>query len=146
MARVLIVDDVAELRDLWTMLLREDAYEVLATADLASALTAAARQAPDLVLIDLSLPEDLRGGLIRYLRASLDRAPHIVALASSAREAKAARAAGADAVLVRPVDISAVVTATRSLLGSPVTAPGARGQRMDLLSPETAPGSYAGDR
>src|SRR5262245_1475714 len=55
MKKILIVEDVEFNRDLVVQLL-EDTYEVLTAADGATGIHLAARERPDLILMDLSLP------------------------------------------------------------------------------------------
>ncbi len=56
MARILIVDDEPNLRHTLSYNLRREGYEVVPAADGTAALAAAARQPPDLVVLDLMLP------------------------------------------------------------------------------------------
>lgn len=55
-ARILVVDDEAEIRGLLKEILSEEGYEVEVAADAAQARTSRARQAPDLVLLDIWMP------------------------------------------------------------------------------------------
>jgi two-component system, OmpR family, KDP operon response regulator KdpE len=57
MTRVLVVDDEPQIRRALTINLRARHYDVVAAADGSSALAAAADQTPDLVLLDLGLPD-----------------------------------------------------------------------------------------
>ncbi|MCU0760588.1 MAG: sigma-54 dependent transcriptional regulator [Steroidobacteraceae bacterium] len=55
-ARILVVDDEAEIRGLLKEILSEEGYEVEVAADASQARTSRARQAPDLVLLDIWMP------------------------------------------------------------------------------------------
>ncbi len=55
--RILVVDDEADIRGLLSEILAEEGYEVEAAADAASAKRACARQEPDLVLLDIWMPD-----------------------------------------------------------------------------------------
>ena len=55
--RILVVDDEADIRGLLSEILAEEGYEVEAAADAASARRACARQEPDLVLLDIWMPD-----------------------------------------------------------------------------------------
>ncbi|MEZ5486783.1 MAG: sigma-54 dependent transcriptional regulator [Steroidobacteraceae bacterium] len=55
-ARILVVDDEAEIRGLLKEILSEEGYEVEVAGDAAQARTSRARQAPDLVLLDIWMP------------------------------------------------------------------------------------------
>ena len=60
MRKILIVEDVEYNRDLLVQLLEDD-YEVLTATDGATGIEAAARERPDLILMDLSLPGSTAG-------------------------------------------------------------------------------------
>jgi two-component system, NtrC family, nitrogen regulation response regulator NtrX len=55
--RILVVDDEADIRGLLSEILSEEGYEIEVAADAASARRAAARQEPDLVLLDIWMPD-----------------------------------------------------------------------------------------
>lgn len=57
MPHVLLVDDEAPLRDSLTYALQKDGYQVTTAADGASALKLFHKQVPDVILLDLMLPE-----------------------------------------------------------------------------------------
>ena len=56
-ARILVVDDEADIRDLVQEILSEEGYAVDVAANAAEARAACARQAPDLVLLDIWMPD-----------------------------------------------------------------------------------------
>ena len=56
-ARILVVDDEADIRSLLREILSEEGYEVEVAADAGQARTARTRQAPDLVLLDIWMPD-----------------------------------------------------------------------------------------
>jgi two-component system nitrogen regulation response regulator NtrX len=55
--RILVVDDEADIRGLLSEILVEEGYEVEVAADAASARRAAEREEPDLVLLDIWMPD-----------------------------------------------------------------------------------------
>jgi len=55
--RILVVDDEADIRGLLSEILAEEGYEVEVAADAAAAKRACARQEPDLVLLDIWMPD-----------------------------------------------------------------------------------------
>jgi len=104
-ARVLVVDDNADMREYVARILRSRGWTVEAVADGASALAAIERRAPDLVLSDIMMPGVDGFGLLRILRADpATRDLSIILL--SARAGEEARVegldAGADDYLVKP--------------------------------------------
>jgi DNA-binding NtrC family response regulator len=56
-AQILVVDDEADIRELVRDILTEEGYAVEAAANAAEARAACARQAPDLVLLDIWMPD-----------------------------------------------------------------------------------------
>jgi DNA-binding NtrC family response regulator len=55
--KILVVDDESDIRRLLQEILTEEGYEVEVAADAAQARTARARQSPDLVLLDIWMPD-----------------------------------------------------------------------------------------
>jgi DNA-binding NtrC family response regulator len=55
--RILVVDDEADIRGLLSEILAEEGYEIEAAADAGSARRAVAREEPDLVLLDIWMPD-----------------------------------------------------------------------------------------
>jgi two-component system, NtrC family, response regulator AtoC len=65
---VLVVDDEAEIRSLLSDLLTEDGYAVRTAKSGAEALAAVAKQMPDLVMMDVKLPDQDGLGILRQLK------------------------------------------------------------------------------
>ena len=70
--KILVVDDEADIRSLLQEILSEEGYDVEAAADANEARAARTRQQPDLVLLDIWMP-DIDG--ITLLREWTDNAP-----------------------------------------------------------------------
>jgi CheY-like chemotaxis protein len=56
-AHILVVDDEADIRSLLKEILSEEGYEVEVAANAVQARAARARQSPDLVLLDIWMPD-----------------------------------------------------------------------------------------
>lgn len=102
-AKLLLVDDTPELLNLLCEHLRAAGYQSIATAEnCASAREAFERQRPELMILDINLPDGDGFALFRQLRARAD----IPALFLSARDADADRlfglGLGADDYLTKP--------------------------------------------
>jgi DNA-binding response OmpR family regulator len=69
-ATVLVVEDERKLRDLVRSYLEQAGFTVLSTGSGAEAITMAASAAPDLVVLDLGLPDVGGGTVARELRAT----------------------------------------------------------------------------
>ncbi|HSV66787.1 MAG TPA: response regulator [Mycobacteriales bacterium] len=116
MTRVLIVDDEPQLLRALRINLRARQYDVDTAADGASALATAARRPPDLVILDLGLP-DLDGvEVVRGLRGWCS-APIIVLSARETQADKvAALDAGADDYVTKPFGMDELLARLRAAL------------------------------
>lgn len=118
-ARILIVDDVAANRIVQQARLSAAFYDPIPAADGATCLALARLERPDLVLLDLGLP-DLSGleVLQRLRRDPATREIPVIALTASgtAEERLAAFAAGADDVMDRPANERVLLARLRNLL------------------------------
>jgi len=116
MTRVLVVDDDPALVRALSINLHARGYDVLTAETGASALTAAARQPPDVVILDLGLP-DLDG---RQVIAGLRGWTHVPILVLSAREGQASKVAaldaGADDYIVKPFGMDELLARLRAVL------------------------------
>ena len=128
MTTVLLVDDDATLRRTLGLALRSQGWETVAVPDAATALAAVARVRPDVLLLDLGLP-DLDGmDVLRAVR-SWTQLPVIV-LSARQDQADKVRAldAGADDYLGKPFgteELFARIRATLRRAAPPApTAPG----------------------
>ncbi len=114
MTRVLIVEDEPQLRRALTINLRAHRYDVEAVADGAGALRAAAASPPDLVILDLGLPdmdgEEVVGGLRGWTQI-----PIIILSARDTQHDKvSALDAGADDYLTKPFGMDELLARMRA--------------------------------
>ena len=110
---ILVVDDSEDMRDLIQRLLERAGYRVVLAADGQASLTQAKLHHPDLILMDLSLPDMDGWEAVGHLRKMPEfRSIPIIAVTAhvSPREAERAMAAGCTAHIGKPFD-------TRVLLG-----------------------------
>lgn len=117
-ARILIVDDVATNRIIQQARLAAAFYEPLLAVDGSSCLSTAREERPDLVLLDLGLPDIPGLEVLRQLRRDpVCRDIPVIALAGPrAEERLAAFAAGADDVMTRPTNERLLLARVRNLL------------------------------
>jgi two-component system, OmpR family, KDP operon response regulator KdpE len=123
---LLVVDDEGPIRRLLRTSLGAQGYRVLEAATGAAALAAAARDAPDAILLDLGLPDI--GGLevIRRLRASGDPTPIIVLSSRDDERGKVeALDLGADDYVTKPFGMAELVARIRTALRHRIQQQGA---------------------
>jgi two-component system, OmpR family, KDP operon response regulator KdpE len=115
-ARVLIVEDEPALLRALRINLRARGYDVATAAAGADGLAAARRHPPDLVLLDLGLPDIDGGEVIRELRG-WSGAPVIVLSGRAGSGDKiAALDAGADDYVTKPFDMEELLARLRAAL------------------------------
>ena len=117
-ARILVVDDVPENVRLLDAVLSSHGYGILQANDGRTALELAATANPDLVLLDVRMPEVDGYEVCRRLRESDATAvlPVIMLTASDGEEKTKAIEAGADDFIPKPFDRAELLTRIRSLL------------------------------
>jgi len=117
--RILIVDDVSTNRIVFKVKLAAAGYEPLLAADGAACLRIAAAERPDLILLDLMLPDMSGIEVLMRLRsdALTRRIPVIMFSAGTDKAARmAALQAGADDFLSKPIDDQALLARLRSFM------------------------------
>ena len=118
-ARVLVVDDIAANVRLLEAKLLVEYYEVLTVNDGATALEIVAEAMPDIMLLDVMMPELNGFQVCRRIKQHPDftLVPVIMLTAkTSAADRFWGENAGADAYLTKPVDSIELVETLRSLL------------------------------
>jgi CheY-like chemotaxis protein len=116
---VLIVEDEVELRRLYAQQLVLSGFEVLEAGNGADAIASITLRAPDVVLMDLSLPVIDGWEATRRLKAD-DRTAHIPVVALTAHdgsgELQRATRAGCDWFVPKPCPPDALITEVRRIL------------------------------
>ena len=115
--RALVVDDEVPLGELLQMALRYEGWEVETAVAGQAALTLARQFKPDIVVLDIMLP-DLDGvEVLRRLRADGDNAPVLVLTAKDAVDDRVVGlTAGGDDYVTKPFSLEEVVARLRGLL------------------------------
>lgn len=116
MAAVVIVEDEQRIRELMARVLAERGHDVVSLSTAMEGLQAVVRSSPDLVILDMGLP-DLDGSeLLKMIRAVSD-VPIIVATARGEdRDIVRTLDAGADDYLVKPFSVEQLEARVRALL------------------------------
>jgi two-component system KDP operon response regulator KdpE len=112
--RILVVDDEAQMRRALTAVLRSSGYEVWAASGGQQALDATVTFRPDLIVLDLRLP-DMDGREVCARLRTWSQVPIIVLSVTDAESAKiAALDAGADDYLVKPFSAGELLARVRA--------------------------------
>jgi two-component system KDP operon response regulator KdpE len=114
--RILVVDDDRQLLRALRINLSARGYEVVPAPDGRTALAAAARQPPDLVIVDLGLPDMDGVEVVEGIRG-WSRAPIVVLSARHQEQAKVrALDAGADDYVTKPFGMDELLARIRAAL------------------------------
>ncbi len=131
--QVLVVEDEEEIVRLISFHLEKEGYAVLSAATGTEALNLAFEHLPDLIILDIMLPEMDGLEVCRRLRGS-DQAASIPILILSARKEELDRVLGlemgADDYMIKPFSVRELVARVRAML-----------RRMDHLTGTTASGN-----
>ncbi len=120
MKKILVADDSASSRELVRTVLEHCGYEILEAADGAHAVTLARAHEPDLILLDIQMPEMDGFGVIERLRIeSRFAATPIVALTASAMhgDREKALAAGFSSYITKPIRLASLRGEVARLIG-----------------------------
>jgi CheY-like chemotaxis protein len=117
MPTILVVEDTAEIREIFRRLLTSAGFHVLQAGDGADGLKQARQHQPDLIVMDITLPVLDGISAVRELKADQATAHMpVIFVSGDAFAARRARAAGGEAFLSKPVRAAELLsTITRTL-------------------------------
>ena len=124
--KVLIIEDERQIRRFVRAALEDDGCQVLEAETAAQGLSIAAESKPDLLVLDLGLPDRDGVGVIGDLRAWSDVPIIILSARTDEDEKVKALDAGADDYLTKPFGVGELLARTRALLRRRRSAQGER--------------------
>ncbi|WP_214110260.1 response regulator transcription factor [Acrocarpospora catenulata] len=139
-ARLLVVDDEPNIRELLSASLRYAGFEVMVAVDGREAVVMAERVRPDLMVLDVMLPDMDGFAVAARLRSSGRRVPVLFLTARDTTEDKLEGLAVGDDYVTKPFSLEEVLARIRAVLRRTSTEPGppARLQVADLELDEDA--------
>ena len=110
---ILVVEDDGTVRNLITTTLKSNEYRYLTATDGESAIAAASNQQPDIVLLDLGLPDIDGVGVIKRIRCWSQMPIIVISARSEDTDKIAALDAGADDYLTKPFSVAELLARLR---------------------------------
>ena len=101
-ASVLIIDDESQIRRLLALTLHSNGYKISEAATGKDGLTSVASHPPDLVLLDLGLPDENGHEVLRHLREWYTNPVIIISVQSGEEDIVRALDNGANDYLIKP--------------------------------------------
>src|SRR5215213_9450319 len=102
MQKILVIDDEAQIRKLLQIILQSNDYYFEEAATAAEGLIAAANHPPDLILLDLGLPDEDGRSLLKKLREWFSKPIIIISVQSNETDIVNALDNGANDYVVKP--------------------------------------------
>jgi len=117
-ARVLVVEDEPDLRDIARIVLEEDGFEVATESDGKSGLEKMLSWKPDVVLLDMGLPVMTGEEFVAGMRETTPKPPLLIVMSAAGTIAERAERLGAVGCVAKPFDLDELSAAVREALGS----------------------------
>ena len=117
-AEVLIIDDEAQIRKLLTITLQSNDYKVREAVNAKEGLLIAANHPPDLILLDLGLPDESGHVVLKKLREWYTKPIIILSVQSDEENIVSALDNGANDYLIKPFRTGELLARIRSGLRS----------------------------
>ena len=148
-ARILVVDDEPNIRDLLTTSLRFAGFAVRAVGNGAQAISAVLEEEPDLIILDVMLPDINGFGVTKRLRSSGYTSPILFLTAKDDTDDKImGLTVGGDDYVTKPFSLDEVVARIRAVLRrtQPAEEDDSRLRVDDLVLDDDAHEVFRGER
>lgn len=126
---ILLVDDEPNLRELLRHMLEIGGFEVVEAEDGFDALDKLAENAPDMMILDVMMPNLDGVSLCKQLRATARFATLPIVMLSGKTQYHAVQeglAAGANRYLCKPITVNELIQTVREVLSAPAALSGSR--------------------
>lgn len=120
-AQILVIDDEVQIRKLLQITLQSNDYYVAESSTAKDGLIAAANHPPDLILLDLGLPDEDGHSILKQLREWYTKPIIIVSVQNNEEDIVKALDNGANDYLVKPFRTGELLARIRSALRSGTT-------------------------
>ena len=120
---ILVVDDEAQIRKLLSIALQSNDFDVSEVSDGQQALEYVAHHTPDLILLDLGLPDQTGHEVLKHLREWFSNPVIVVSVQNSESDIVSALDNGANDYLVKPFRTGELLARIRSALRSTTAEP-----------------------
>src|SRR5437588_8355069 len=115
--RVIVVEDDGWIRSFMRDVLADEGFDVIEAADGRTAIRLVAEHAPDLMLLDVAMPDFTGVDVLRHLRGSRrTRSLPVVIVSAYPRVLPAVNDALVTAILPKPVNVDTLLHAVRRAL------------------------------
>jgi CheY-like chemotaxis protein len=116
--KVLVVDDLEAICEAQKQFLERHGFTVYVATDVATAKESIQKNPPDIVILDLSLPDKMEGlDVLEFLKQNQPAARCIIVTREDSEEGLArARAAQPDKILIKPIEIELLVAQINALI------------------------------
>lgn len=143
MTKLMVVEDDASLREIYSIRLTAEGYEVVSAGDGEEALAVAVRERPTLILADVMMPKISGFDMLDILRTTPETKDiHVVMMTalSSEDQRERGKRLGADRYLVKSqVGIEDVVNVIHEVLGDKQNATESAQPAAQSAAPQPAP-------
>jgi two-component system KDP operon response regulator KdpE len=113
---ILIIDDEAQIRKLLNITLQSNNYKIIEAATGKEGIKLVSNHTPDLVLLDLGLPDESGHGVLKHLREWFTNPIIIISVQSNEEDIIRALDNGANDYLVKPFRTGELLARIRSAL------------------------------
>jgi len=111
---ILIIEDDEAISKMVSLSLNQQGFKTLIATDIKSAMRVIHANSPDLIILDLGLPDGDGKGLIKTIRSEISTPIIVVSARNDEKEVIASLDAGADDYVIKPFSIDELLARVRS--------------------------------